>query len=119
METIPTFGEFTEDETTKTLNKYKAFFAFNNEQFNEQKEEGVKYYSMGMGLILPKDNAKDFIAEMEKNHKHKKKKYLERYSRESIIKMELDNHEGNYEDTCKCLKSLGIKKEEVLNIWQK
>ena len=34
-----------------------AFFAFSNEQVDEQKQEGVKYVSLGAGMICPKENA--------------------------------------------------------------
>jgi hypothetical protein len=45
------------DRITKTLDKYGAFFAFSNEQFDKKKKEGVQYVDLGAGLIGPKENA--------------------------------------------------------------
>jgi hypothetical protein len=47
-----------QDAQTKAFEENKAFFAFGQDQFNEQKIDGIEYVSMGAGLICPKENAK-------------------------------------------------------------
>ncbi|WP_456303359.1 DUF7659 family protein, partial [Vibrio lentus] len=46
-------------------NEAGAFFAFSNKQFDEAKKEGVKYASLGMGLICPVDNAKQLMTRLD------------------------------------------------------
>lgn len=48
-------SEYMENGQTELFNKTGAFFAFGKKQFDEQKVEGVKYASCGMGLICPTD----------------------------------------------------------------
>lgn len=46
------------------LKKYGAFWAFGEEQFDEQKKYGVKYVSFGMGLMCPKENVQKLNSEL-------------------------------------------------------
>ena len=49
-------------EIDKVIEQHGAFWAFSNEQLNEQKVEGVEYVSLGLGLICPKDKVVDLKA---------------------------------------------------------
>lgn len=107
-----------EDRITKTMNKHKAFFAFNNQQFEEGKTEGIfKYVSMGAGLICPKENVKQLIEDMHNASKNNINDDLKANGKKKIIHRELANHEASYtysiEQTVDALEGYGITREEV------
>ena len=110
-------NNYTEEATTKLLNKTGAFFAFSNEQLDEQKKEGVKYVSMGVGMICPKDNAKELLDGLENIHKEGIKADIAENGKQAIIHRELGNHEYcityDITDTLASLWGYGITAEEV------
>lgn len=57
--------ETKQDKISQVLSQNGAFFAFSDKQFNEQKQEGIKYVSMGAGLICPKENADKLNKELD------------------------------------------------------
>jgi hypothetical protein len=57
----------------EVIKSYGGFFAFGEKQFNEQKKEGIKYTSCGMGLICPSDNVENMMKEIETTSKETKK----------------------------------------------
>lgn len=61
-------SEYMQAKQTAAFNKYGAFFAFSNKQFDEGKKEGIKYANMGHGLICPADNCKPLFDELEQIH---------------------------------------------------
>lgn len=74
---------------SQVLSKYGAFWAFGEAQFNEQKQEGIKYISLGAGLICPKDNFQDFKNELDKTLAEIKKEEKEqREARAKALKIE-------------------------------
>jgi hypothetical protein len=56
-------SHYLQEKQTALFDKYGVFFAFSHEQFKEQFKEGVKYCSLGPGIICPTENAKYFVAE--------------------------------------------------------
>ena len=64
MEKAKEERESKEDKTAIIMKKYGAFFAFGNAQFDEQRKEGIKYVSLGMGLIAQADNYRELCEEM-------------------------------------------------------
>ena len=52
-------GSYIDKPMSEMIKRNGGFYAFSNEQFEEQKQEGVKYVRMGMGLIAHKENAKN------------------------------------------------------------
>ena len=88
-----------------------AFYAFNNQQFNAKKKDGVKYMSLGKGTIVPTDKAKELVDGlakiMEQGISQDKKDHTPR----QIIVRDLNNYEsfytGDIEDTVNCLKGYG------------
>ena len=78
-----------DEKISKVLNDNGAFWAFSDKQFNEQKKEGVKYVSMGAGIICPKDNVKKLIDEMDVTTKEiKKEEKAKREARAKALKIE-------------------------------
>ena len=104
--------------------KYGVFFAFSNEQFNENKttlKEGEKYVSMGLGGYIPKSNLDAYLDAMEANNKAKKQAIKDNKQRKANIMYELGNHEAGYtydiEDTLNALGS-DYSREEVQTVFK-
>ncbi len=106
-----------QDRITIALKKHGGFFAFSNEQFDEQKKEGVKYSSLGSGLIVPKVNADELIKDINTATDLNIEDDLTRNTKTEIILRELANHEaqitGSITDTVEALKGYDITREEV------
>jgi hypothetical protein len=79
--------------TSKLFDKYGAFFAFGEKQFNERKQEGVKYISDGTGLLVPKDKYDAFIEEYNNLHDEAVAEHVAKYGADRIIRYEYFNHE--------------------------
>lgn len=109
--------EYTEQATTELLKKYGAFFAFSNKQFDEQKQESVKYASLGAGLICPVEHAKAFTVEFKEITATGIKADLSDNGKKGVIHRELGNHEYSYNqditDTVGSLGGYGITAEEI------
>lgn len=105
------------DRVGEALSKHKAFFAFSTDQFNEQKEEGVKYISLGAGMIAPKETYKQLIKDMNQASSDNIADDLNQNGKKKIIHRELANHEASYthsiEQTVEALEGYGISAEEV------
>ncbi len=54
-------SNYTEDLQSKLFNSTGAFFAFSNKQFDGAKQKGIKYVSLGAGMICPKLNVDALI----------------------------------------------------------
>jgi len=106
-----------QDRVTKALREHGAFFAFSDEQFDEQKVEGTKYASLGSGIICPNANVTQFVKDLKKSGKQRIKEDLAKNTKSQIIQRELANHEASYtgeiDDTIDALKGYGISDEEV------
>jgi hypothetical protein len=115
--------EYTQEKTTELLNELGAFFAFSTEQFNEQKKEGIKYASLGAGLICPKNNAQEFINRFNSLNDSAIKQDIEDNGAENIIKRELYNYECFYvcdiSDAVKALKKYGFSKDQIQSVYEK
>ncbi len=111
------FAVFSQEKQTEIIKKYKAFFAFSGKQFNEQREEGVKYYEVGAGLLVPQKNYKAFTKEFNTTINQLSQEYLSLYSKKDIIWYELANHEagytGSWGSTFEAVEHLKITKDEV------
>ena len=82
---------------SKLFDKYGAFFAFGSEQFNERKQEGVKYISDGTGLLIPKDNYDAFVKEYNNLKAEAVAEHVAKYAADQIIRYEYFNHEQHYD----------------------
>lgn len=114
--------DYIQDKQTAAFKKYGAFFAFSKSQFDEQKVEGVKYSSLGMGLICPVGKGKELMAELEEIAKWGRKKDIKENTKERVILRELDNHECYYtNDITSAVEELepyGITREEVMKMYR-
>lgn len=116
-------SSYVEEGQTRALRKAGAFFAFSNSQFDENKQEGIKYVDMGMGLICPKETADVLFKESEEIYFLGIKQDIEENGIDAIIERELDNHEvfytGNTEPTEDALKHYGITIEDIRRVYNK
>ncbi len=106
---------------TNLFDEIGAFFAFSDEQFDEQKKEGVKYSHLKHGLICPKGKAGYLIDQLDEISKQAIKLDLEENGKEAIIKRELSNHEcyyvGDWSDALPVLLAYGFEEDEVKAIF--
>lgn len=114
---------FLEEVQTELFNKNGAFFAFGTDQFNEQKKEGIKYVSMGAGLICPKDNVKELSEGLNTTYQAAVKKDIETNGKDKIIRRELYNFEcfykGDPNDAIDALKDYNFTDEEIWAAYKK
>ncbi len=99
-----------EKKYSELLEKLGIFFAFGNEQFNRQKQEGVVYVSMGAGMIAPKDRVPDFIEGYSQIDKEIQEMYHSNVDMDKYISYCLNNYEAYYtcdlEDSFKDAKNI-------------
>lgn len=124
MKTISELKKERENKHSELFEKCGVFFAFSNEQFNENKtmlEDGEKYVSIGAGGYLPKGKLNQFSEGMKAIGNWFKDEVKNQKLRKAHILYELQNHEcfytGDYSDA---LESLGnsYTKEEVLEVFK-
>lgn len=119
---MKSLSEYTEKAQSDIFEENGAFFAFGDSQFNEKKVEGVKYVSLGMGLIAPKDNAKKVMEEINDTHERGVKLRLEEYGLHKIAQYELANYESqismDYSTAHDVLKDYGITDEQMKAEWK-
>ncbi|TCU04016.1 DUF7659 family protein [Vibrio crassostreae] len=114
-------SHYIQAKQTQAFNEAGAFFAFSNKQFDEAKKEGVKYASLGMGLICPVDNAKQLMTRLDSIAQEGIAEDIEENGKKAIIRRELFNHECFYtNDICDCVEKLegyGIFYDEVYEVF--
>ena len=114
-------SEYTEEPTANALNKHGGFFAFSNKQFDEAKKDGIKYVSLGSGLIAPKKNAKQLLIDIDKAYTEGIKQDIKENGIKAIIWRELANHEaqitGDISSTVFALSEYPITREDINKHW--
>lgn len=109
--------EYIEQEQSDLFKRLGAFFAFSNEQFNEQKKEETKYVSLKHGLICPIDNVDELLNGMKQIHKKAIERDLEENGKSKIIIRELYNHEcfytADYQELVPLLKPYGFTLQDI------
>ena len=114
--------KYLETPQTKLFQKHGVFFAFGKEQFNEQKQPDVKYYSLVGGMLCPQDNFEAFTLEHIALIKKAISEDIAENTIEGIIERELSNHEayytGNIESTVDALDMYNITEEQVNKVFR-
>ncbi len=109
---------YQEAAQTALLDECGAFFAFGQKQLDKQKEEGVKYVSMGAGLICPKDKAKKLSEGLERVYKNAISQDITENGMIGIIQRELGNHEyqitGNIEEILYTLSDYDFGEDAII-----
>ena len=108
---------YTEAAQTELFNSTGAFFAFGNKQFDEAKQEGVVYGSMGAGMVCPKENAKALMDGLAGINEAGIKADIAENGIKNIIHRELANYEtqltNDISDTVAALSDYGITQEQI------
>lgn len=114
-------SDYINNAQTEVFNKHGAFFAFSNKQFDEKKQNGVKYVSLGAGLICPVNNAKQLNTDLNAVWDAGIKQDLAENGIKAIIHRELANHEcqitGDYSEVIDKLSAYGITSEQIEAEW--
>ena len=122
MKGMKSLNKYVDNAQSKVFEENGAFFAFSDKQFDEHKVEGVKYVSVGSGLICPIGNAKEVIAGVNTTHAEGIKLRLKDYDLSRIIQYELANYECqismNYSDAFDVLKDYGVDQEMMDKEWK-
>lgn len=119
---MKSLSNYIEDAQSDCFKKHGIFFAFSTKQFEEQRQEGVKYCQLGMGLLCPKDNVEAFIEDHSRLVTAGIQKDIEENGIEDIIRRELENHEVSitYDitDTVEALKDYeGITESMIYTVF--
>ena len=61
-------SDYMQDKQTEVFNKYGVFFAFSDKQYEEKAVKGVKYASMGAGMVAPAKHAQLIFDALETIH---------------------------------------------------
>lgn len=110
-------SNYVEDAQTDLFDEMGAFFAFSNEQFNEQKKEGVQYVNLKHGLICDKKNVGALIDGLDNIQALGIKKDIAENGIKGIIHRELGNYECQIsmciDDALGALSGYGVTAEQV------
>jgi hypothetical protein len=102
---------------TVAMKKYGAFFVFSTKQFHEARQEGIKYVSLGAGIITPKGTETALLADIDKAVHDSIEADKEAHSKSEIIQRELVNHEAGYtwsiDQTVGALDGYGYTREDI------
>ena len=118
-------NDYIEKGTDAVYNKHNVFYAFNDEQLQEgtsKSPEGTKFVSMGMGLICPKENVKQFIEDYDDVLQAGIKQDIKENGIKAIIMRELANHECQISmDISDCVNKLSeypITEADIQSHWK-
>lgn len=100
--TIQELKKKQQNELTDIYNKYGIFYAFNKEQFDQSKTDGVTYLKGSSGMFIPKENKDAYLNDLNEFFKNSRLDFLNNIPKDKFIQYELSNHEvyytGDYED---------------------
>jgi hypothetical protein len=118
-----TLKQIKHNEQHEIIKNNGAFFAFNDQQFKEQKKQNTIYVNMGVGLICPKNNAKTLKKELDELNKKAIKKQMETQSIKEIVFKNCSNYELQYsyngeQEIKDILKDYPIKEIEIIRYYQ-
>ena len=110
-------SDYMQEAQTALFKSTGAFFAFSPKQFNEAREEGVKYTSCGAGMICPSDNVDRLMTDLEKIGVKGIAQDMAENGKKAIIHRELANHEaqltGDIDTTLEALAGYPITWDDV------
>lgn len=86
-------SHYTEKAHSELFKSTGSFFAFGQQQFDEQRKEGVKYVSLGAGLICPKNAVNELLSGLENIGVQCRKIDVEENGAAGIIEREYFNYE--------------------------
>ncbi|ELA6946598.1 hypothetical protein RBG11_004201 [Vibrio parahaemolyticus] len=118
---MKTLNNYVQQAQTEALEKYGAFFAFSNQQFNEQRKDDVIYRQMGAGLICPSQHCQALFDDLAAINERGIAQDIAENGAEAIIKRELYNHEcfytGDPSDAIDALQDYGFTNEQIMKVY--
>lgn len=98
-----------------------AFFAFTEQQYNEEALPGVEYKRLYAGMLCPSNNVKMVMNGLDSLSNEKTRWELANNTIKTIIWDSLANYEcqitGNYDDAIDALKVYGITETDIKTEW--
>lgn len=114
-------NDYQQNKQTEIFNHFGAFFAFSDKQFKEKMQDGIKYTSMGCGMIAPIYNAANLNHALKTIHQEAIQEDIAENGIKKIIHRELANYECqitmDYNDAFDSLKDYGITEDQIQNEW--
>lgn len=103
------------------LTANRAFFAFTEQQYNDEALPGVEYKRLYAGLVCPSNNVKTVMNGLDSLSDEKIQYELSNNTLKTIIWDSLANYEcqipGNYNDVIEALKVYGITEDQIKTEW--
>ncbi len=104
---MKTLQNYKENKQTELFKKTGAFFAFSQEQFSEKEVDGIKYASLGAGMICPKSNIDALLDGLNTIQKEAIKEDIKDNGAKKIIERAYFNYESQISmDTTNAMDSL-------------
>lgn len=101
--------DYMNESQSQLLDECGAFFAFSNKQFDEQKQNGITYISMGAGLLCNEEHVTKLITGMDEILNRAVRQDLAENGQNAIIERELYNYECIYTgDISPCVDALSV-----------
>jgi len=123
MKTIQELKKEQQDRYTELFKKCRVFFAFNNEQFEQNKtklEEKDNYIHLGSGGYLPESQVRTYLDGVKEIGDWYRDEIKKNKLAEKEILHELDDHECFYtNDIDPAVQILPYSEEEVLVVFNK
>ena len=112
-------SDYMQEAQSEAFAELGVFFAFSDKQFDEQKVEGVRYASVGSGMIVPRDNVEVLVERLKSIATAAIAQDISENGIDAIIDRELGNYEcyytGDYSDAVDALVRYGITADQVRN----
>ena len=117
-----TINQIADEQVSAILNKYHAFFAFSNQQFDEQATKCFIYARLPHGMFAPKAYANSVISEVLAAYDEARKAVQSQESKKDRIWYEFANHECqismDYSDALAALLAFDdITEQDVHDQW--
>lgn len=96
QKSISQIKQESQDKQSELFTLLGVFFAFSNQQFGEQKKDGVNYTNLGCGMIAPRENVEEIIAGMDAIDKWTGEELRRNVSADKYILDALCNYECFY-----------------------
>jgi hypothetical protein len=114
-------SDYTQQAQTDLFDELGVFFAFSNQQFEEARKQDIEYVSLGMGMIVPENNAKSLVERLVEIQKEGIKQDIAENGKDAIIRRELFNHECFYThditDCVETLKEYGYSHDNIFQVY--
>ena len=111
----------TDLKINELLTKNGVFFAFTEQQYNDEALPGIEYKRLYAGMLCPSDNVKTVMNGLDSLSDEKTDFELANNSLKAIIWDSLANYEcqisGDYSDAIEALKRYGITEADIKTEW--